>query len=275
MEKKLDEFLKELELRELSKRTLKKYKSDIMQMIKYLKIEKVKDITKEKVIEYKDYLIKTCQSASVNNKTTIINQFVTWLIGNETLKTKMVKIQKKNTTDKIISVSDYDRLIRMAEKLEKKNIMYLMKTLRGTGIRIDELKYITVEAVKKGSAKVFNKNKERDIILSKGLSKELKVYCKEQGITSGIIFRSKFGNILDKSYIWKEMKNIAGQARVSKIKVHAHSFRHLFAKDFLKESNNVLALADILGHSNLETTRIYTKGSIEEQREILDRINKK
>jgi site-specific recombinase XerD len=171
----------------------------------------------------------------------------------------------------VISETDYNRLIRIAERLGRDKIKHIMETLAKTGIRINELQYITVEAIKKGFCEVQNKGKIRDIIISRGLAKSLKVYCKNNQITEGIIFKSRYGAPLDKAYIWRQLKHVAGQARVNKSKVHAHSFRHLFAKTYLRDGGNITHLADLLGHSSLETTRIYTMQSKDEHRNILDK----
>lgn len=269
IEHKLNEFIQEMRLNELKEITLKKYKVDISQFLREVDITKIDQLKKEKLLEYKVFLQKEYKTASINNKITITNKFLDWLKLGE-LKLNQIKQQRKTSLENILDETDYIRLIRLAERLGKIKILFIMKTLTGTGIRIDELKYITVEAIKKGFCQVENKGKIRDIIISKSLSKELKTYCKEQGIDQGIIFKSKNESPLDKSYIWRELKYISGQARVKKGKVHAHSFRHLFAKTYLRDGGNITHLADLLGHSSLDTTRIYTMQSKDEHRAILD-----
>jgi len=269
IEEKLREFIQEMRLNELTERTVKKYNADINQFIGEAKISTLDQLKKEKLIEYKAILQEKYKTASTNNKITIINKFLDWLDLGE-LKLKQIKQQKKTSLEDVISETDYKRLLRIAERLGKIKILYIMKTLAGTGIRIDELQYITLEAIKKGYCQVENKGKIRDIIISKNLSKELKGYCKEQGINEGMIFASKYNKPLDKAYIWRELKYISGQARVKKDKVHAHSFRHLFAKTYLRDGGNITHLADLLGHSSLDTTRIYTMQSKDEHRAILD-----
>lgn len=139
------------------------------------------------------------------------------------------------------------------------------------------MQYITVEAVKKQEADIYNKGKLRKIPIQDRVKKELLTYCKEQGITEGIIFKSRNNNPLDNAYIWKQLQKLAGQVRsgLKKSKVHPHSFRHLFAKEFISNGESQMELADILGHESLETTRIYTTKSIAEQRETLNRMSKR
>jgi len=272
---KIDEllasFLNELKENERSLRTIKKYSADICQFLTSKNITTLESITKDILIAYKCDLVDSCKPSSVNNKIIIINKFLTFA-GLENLKLKLLKLQKKTSLENVLSVSDYERLLKYAEKLNKTKTLYTMKVLANTGIRIDELKFITVEAFKQGYARVSNKGKIRDIIISKKLSKELKKYCTQAGIKTGVIFITSNNKPIDNSCIWRDLKYIAGQARVNKKRVHAHSFRHLFAKEFMSKVNNVVLLADILGHSSLETTRIYTKSSIKEQRDILEGI---
>jgi site-specific recombinase XerD len=269
---KLNEFLNDMKLNELSQRTIDKYETDIKAFLEWANIKAIEEVKKELLIKYKEHLNQSLKVSSLNNKITIINKFISYLGLGSDFKLKQMKVQRKTSLEDVLSVSDYERMLRMAQKLNKIKMYYLMKTLAGTGIRIDELQHITVEAAKKGVARVNNKGKIRDIIITKKLSKELKEYCAQEGITEGIIFISKFGNVIDKAYIHRELKYIAGQARIKKDKAHAHSFRHLFAKEFISKNNNIVLLADILGHSSLETTRIYTKKSVSEQRDILDGI---
>ena len=149
---------------------------------------------------------------------------------------------------------------------------YLMQTLAETGVRISELQHITVEAVKKGYTVFDSKGTvERTAFINKRLKKELMNYCKEYNITNGIIFKSKNGKPLDKAYIYKELQYIGGQARVRKSKVHAHSFRHLFANNYLSKANhNLVDLKNLLGHKSITTTQIYLQKSTKDLRATLE-----
>ena len=158
--------------------------------------------------------------------------------------------------------------------MNQEDTYLIMKILAMTGIRIEELSFFTVENVKTNYIPVRNKGKERSIIIRQDLAREIRQYCRDKGIKSGAIFFCKTkGKMMAKSTIWRRMQKIAGVAKVKKNKVHAHSFRHLFAKMFLGEYNgNIAELADIFGHSSIETTRIYAKTTDEEKRHKLERI---
>lgn len=284
MQDSLTKYLDELRQGERAAATVGKYRRDIQKFFAWAAQEATQkdtqegaqdDITKETILAYKEYLTRQYKTASVNSYLIALNKYLAWL-GADSLKAHTVKQQQRNSLDNVMSRSDYERLLRYAKKLDKERMYFIMRTLAGTGIRIEELRFITVEAITKGkgSIQVNNKGKLRDIVIAPDLCKELRRYCKEQGITAGIIFHSRSGaDLLDKSYIWREMKFIAGRARVNKSKVHAHSFRHLFAKTFMDASGgNVVELADLLGHSSLETTRIYTRSSSKEKRDKISKL---
>lgn len=278
IEENIKAFEQELIEEEKKEKTIKQYLKYIYEFIEYTKIEKAEDITKEMLIDYKEHLKEIHpKESSINIKIIIINKFVTFLDLPSKLKLKQIKVQKKTTLENVLNEKEYNRLLEWALKLNRPRMYYLMETLAGTGIRISELEYITVEAVKKGNADFYNKGKKRPVPIKNSLQKDLKRYCEEANITEGIIFKSRQGNPLDDSYVWRQLQDIAGKARggLSKDKVHAHSFRHLFAKDFLANGGDLATLADILGHSSLETTRIYTTMSIAEQRALLNKMDKR
>lgn len=261
----LDEFILELKYQEKAERTLSKYKADILKFLDSIKHDN--EITKDDVLLFKKMISEgQYKPRSINSYIVAVNKFLKWC-GNEDMKVKKLKMQMKNSIDNIISISDYKRLLRFAKKLNHDDIYMIMKIIATTGIRISELRFFTVEAIKSSFyIHVRNKGKDRDIILTQELARELRKYCKDHNIKSGRIF-----NLGDLA-IWRKLKKIAGAARVNKDKVHAHSFRHLFAKEFISEYNNPLELADILGHSSLETTRIYTRSTNEEKRKKLEQM---
>lgn len=276
--KDINNFKIELSEEEKKERTIKQYIKYLYEFIEYENIDSKQDITKEKLIEYKEHLREIHpKTSSVNIKIIIINKFIMFLELPDKMKLQQIRVQTKTSLDNVLNDKEYQRLLEWALKLNKTQMYYLMKTLAGTGIRISELKYITVEAVNKGAEKIHNKKKDRDIIIKTSLQKELKKYCEETGIKEGIIFKSKQGNVLSDSYIWRQLQYIAGKARggLNKNKVHAHSFRHLFAKEFMANGGNQMDLANILGHSSLETTRIYTTMSTTEQRNLLNEMDKR
>jgi len=264
---KLEEYVIHLMENELSENTIKSYKKDILHFYNWLG---EKEITKLNLIEYKKSLFDNFATSSINLKIVTINKYLRWM-GYDNLKLKINKMQTKNIADEIMTVRDYERVIKMALKLKKVKIAMIMQTLRYTGIRIDELKYVTVESLKKKSNSCYNKGKYRMIVLPTKLADDLKKYCKNNNIKSGIIFTGRLGNLIDKSYVWRQMQFIAGKACVKKDKIHAHGFRHLFAKNFLsKHNNDIMSLADILGHADLKTTRIYTQKNTNELRSMMD-----
>ena len=258
-------WIKELETqKEKSSSTIKTYSNAVMSFIDFLEANDITDINKTAVLDYKKELVSQKETGQI--KTSTINSRITILnklfkdIGQDSLKVDRLKSIVKTAQDDIINESDYNRLIRWASKLGLEREKLIMQTLAGTGIRINELQFFTVEALKKSkdSITVTNKGKERSIIIPDKVRKSLLSYARKNNIKSGIIFHSSKDTtkMLDKAWIWRKLKYIAGQARVKKSKVHAHSFRHLYAQRYLKlYPQDITNLADLLGHSSLETKR--------------------
>ena len=256
---------------EKAENTLKKYKKNIQYFISYLNNA---EINKDKTLEFKKHLIeKKFRTATINNYIVTVNKFLKY-IGLKECTVKQIKQQQKSSLNEMLTVADYKRLLRFAKKYNRMDLYYIMKILAMTGIRISELEYFTVENLKTNYIDVQNKGKERVIVIRQDLIRELRKYCRSNGIRNGYIFRGEIkGKMINKSTIWRNMKMIAGKARVKKTKVHAHSFRHLFSKLYLEEhTGNITELADILGHNSLETTRIYTRTSTEEKRIKIEQI---
>lgn len=273
LKEKLPHFMVDLSEEEKSGNTLKKYAHNIELFIEWLPDEA--EIEKTVVIDFKRHLLEDLQfrTNTINNYIISINKFL-YYCGIDDCKVKQLKKQHAASNSEIISLADFKRLLRFARRMNQEDTYLIMKILAMTGIRIEELSFFTVENVKSNYIHVRNKGKERSIIIRQDLAREIRQYCRNKGIKSGIIFYCRTpGKMIAKSTIWRRMQKIAGVARVSKNKVHAHSFRHLFAKMFLEEYNGSIAeLADILGHNSLETTRIYAKTTDEEKRRKLERI---
>ncbi len=266
LKQKLSDFLLQLRLEEKSKRTIDKYHCDILKFID--SINHQGDISKEDVIVFKEKIMESeYKPSSINSFIVAINKFLIWNNLSD-LKVKKIKTQQASSLEDVISVTDYARLLRFAKKMNQHEIYMIMKIIATTGIRIGELKYFTVESVKSYFIHVRNKGKDRDIIMTQELAREIRRYCRDHKITSGKIFN------LSEVTIWRRMKKVAGAAKVNKNKVHAHSFRHLFAKEFMDKYNNPLDLADILGHNSLETTRVYTRSTNEEKRRKMENMKK-
>lgn len=270
---KLQEFILEQLEDEKSVNTLKKYQRNIEVFLDWL--PEGKAIEKTIVIDFKRHLLEDLhfKTNTVNNYVVSINKFLHWC-GIEDCKVKQLKKQHVTSNSEILSLSDYKRLLRFAKRMDQDDTYLIMKILAMTGIRIEELSFFTVENMKSNYIKVRNKGKERSIIIRQDLAREIRQYCRNNNIKAGIIFFCQTkGKMMAKSTIWRRMKKIAGVAKVRKNKVHAHSFRHLFAKMFLEEYNGSIAeLADILGHNSLETTRIYAKTTDEEKRKKLEKL---
>lgn len=257
---------------ERSEATIEKYMRDIQHFYEYLPEQKI--ITKENLIAYKQSLSDTYKVTSINSMLVSINGLLSFM-NLDTLKLKLHKVQRKvfSSEESELSKAEYKRLLDAAMKKNNKRLFMLIQTICGTGIRVSEHKYITVESLKAGQAMVNNKGKSRTIFINKKLKRMLLTYCKEENITSGSIFVTKGGKPMDRSNIWSAMKNLCADANVDRKKVFPHNLRHLFAYTFYGLEKDLVRLADILGHSSIETTRIYTKAGIKKCQSIMDRMD--
>lgn len=269
-DKIIEKFRKYLIDEEKSAATLEKYIRDITAFRVWLGS---RQLCKAKVMEYKEYLIGSYAPASVNSILSSLNSFFDY--NNEYgLKVKTLKIQKQifAKDEKELTKAEYGRLLTAAKAEGNQKLYLLMQTICATGIRVSELKYITFEALKSGRANVNMKGKLRVIIIPKDLCKMLKKYADEQRITSGSIFITKTGRPLDRTNIWKLMKSLCESAGVDKTKVFPHNLRHLFARTFYSIEKDIVRLADILGHSSVNTTRIYTMETLNICRNQVQRL---
>lgn len=273
-------YYTELKEQERAAQTINSYKYDIKGFLEWATDKDGDQITRADVIAYKEYL-KTAgaATATINRKIISLNKFFKWVGAPEAAGAKQIKTQGRATLENVISKADYERLLRAAieppEQARKAGLKpdvqmwALMQTIAGTGIRFSELEYFTVEnlraAKRTGSIVVHNKGKERAIPISKALNRLLTNYCKDKGIDHGLIFVTKFGNPVKNEQVSRRLKRIAGYARVNKSKVHPHNFRHLFAKEYMEKVGRLDELQDILGHSSIATTSIYTKTSSKER----------
>lgn len=270
--KKISEFEDYLYLEERSQATIQKYVRDVVNYYKFL--DEYKLMSKESLIAYKKDLLQKYKVRSVNSMLTSLNSFLMYQKLNE-LKIKLCKVQKKifYEEEKELTKEEYKRLLEASLKEKNKQLYMLLQTICGTGIRVSEHKFITVESLKTGRVVINNKGKERVIFITKKLRGLLNEYCKKEGIKSGTIFITKKGKPLDRSNIWRKMKNLCQEAKVEKEKVFPHNLRHLFALTFYRLQKDIIRLADILGHTNIETTRIYTMTSRNECEKTLAKMN--
>lgn len=252
----LQEFRAYLSEEEKSQATISKYLRDIQAFFRAVGIGGT--VTKETVMEYKEKLVGAYAPASVNSMLAAVNRFLDWR-GWAGCMVKTLKIQREIFRDKEreLTKSEYLRLLKTARKEKRKRLGLIMETLGCTGIRIGELRFITVEAVKNGQATVTLKRKTRRVLIPKKLCQTLQRYIKEQKIKTGSVFVTRGGKPVDRSNVLHEMKGICELAGVEKSKVFPHNFRHLFACIFYQTHRDLSRLADLLGHSNINTTRIY------------------
>ena len=271
---KLEEWILEQKFQEYAPNTLKAYANSVGRFIDWLSDDE--EITKETMLRYKEDLMQDFGSPkSINCHVIELNKFMKWMDMPD-LRLKKVKVQFKQSNEDVLSISDFKRLLRFAKRNNDHQLYFIMKILAMTGIRISELRYFTIENLKSNYIKVYNKKKFRTVIVRQDLMRELKRYAREQGIKEGFLFPSPVvpNQMVDESTIWRHMKKTAGQARVKKDKVHAHSFRHLFAQIYLETyTDSITELADILGHESLETTRLYTRTSDAQKRAKLERMD--
>ena len=255
---------------ELSRLTVKKYISDIEHLFTYLNKQ---SLELGDVMEYKSYLMSKYKSSAVNSYIISVNRYFRWLERDD-LCLNLVKRQKLYFSPGEMSVADYHAMLEHTRLSYRDRKWYLiMRCLGCLGIRVGELRFITREAVTVGYAEIFCKSKLRTILIPDELRDILLTYCDEKEITCGSIFLNKHKTApIDPSVIWRNLKRIASDSGVNKAEVYPHNFRHMFARTYMSVYNNIVDLADILGHSSVETTRIYTRTSMESQRKKLDKL---
>ncbi len=248
-------FEKNLKDDEKSGNTVAKYLHDLYY---FLNFTQGKPIDKAMMLEYKALLGEQYALTSANSMIAAVNAFLRFM-GWMDCCIKQFKVQKKAfcSEDKELTKAEYIRLVNTAKEDGNERLNLLLQTICGTGIRVSELQFITVEAVRKGEAVVSCKNKTRTVFIVRELQKKLLSYIKTKGITTGCIFITKSGKPMSRCNIWREMKALCEQAGVSPDKVFPHNLRHLFARTFYSIEKDIAKLADILGHSNINTTRIY------------------
>lgn len=269
--KEIERFEKYLREEEKSQNTMEKYIRDVKAFAEYVGD---KEITKEIVIAYKQNLIDGGYAVkSINSMLASINSLFSFL-GWYELRVKSLKVQQQIfcPEEKELTRAEYERLCRTAERKHNERLNLILQTICGTGIRVSELQFITVESVRKGEATVSLKGKTRTIIITKNLQKKLLRYMAEQGLKSGSVFVTKTGKPMSRTNIWREMKNLCIEAEVNPEKVFPHNLRHLFARVFYGIEKDIAKLADILGHSSINTTRIYIISTGTEHRQRMEQM---
>ena len=266
-EKQIAAFAVYLKSEEKSENTVEKYIRDVRAFAACIDET---EITKETIIAYKNKLISDNYAVrSINSMLASLNGFFSFLGWND-FKVKSIKLQRQIycPEEKELTKAEYMRLVNTAKQKGNERLNLLIQTICGTGIRVSELQYITVEAVKYGEAVVSLKGKTRSVFIVRELQKKLLRHAAEQKITSGAIFITRNGKPMSRTNIWREMKSLCERAGVNPQKVFPHNLRHLFARTFYGIEKDIAKLADILGHSSINTTRIYiiTTGNEHRQR---------
>lgn len=258
---------------EKSRSTIDKYVRDVKKLMIYADGRK---IDKSLVLAFKESLREEnrYEISSINSFLAAINQFLDFM-GWQDTKVKTYKVQKEvfYPEKKYLSKEEYQRLIQAARRKGNLRLVMILNTICGTGIRISELQYITVESVTAGQVMIHCKGKTRSILISGRLQKELLQYIVEMKIAEGPVFCSVKGNPVNRSNVWKEMKALCKDAKVDETKVFPHNLRHLFALSFYGLDKDIAKLADVLGHSSMETTRIYIRTTSEEHRKQLEMLD--
>ena len=268
--KEIERFRNYLRDEEKSENTLEKYIRDVTAFSEFGSGA----ITKDTVIAYKQSLIDGGYAVrSINSMLASLNSLFSFL-GWYELRVKSLKVQQQVfcPEEKELMKAEYERLCRTAERKQNERLCLILQTICGTGIRVSELQFITVEAVRKGEAMVSLKGKTRSIFIVRDLQKKLLRYISEQHITTGAIFITRTGKPISRTNIWREMKNLCLEAEVNPEKVFPHNLRHLFARVFYGIEKDIAKLADILGHSSINTTRIYIISTGTEHRQRMERM---
>ena len=266
----ISDFKEYLILEERSRATVEKYIRDVKAFSAFVNGE---EITKEVVIEYKKYLQDSYAVRSINSMLASINSLFVFLSWHD-LKVKSIKLQQQIycPEERELTKAEYTRLCRAAKHKHNERLNLILQTICGTGIRVSELRFITVEAARHGEATVSCKAKTRSVFIVKELQKKLLRYAAEQGIKSGMIFVTRTGKPISRTNIWREMKALCEEAGVNPQKVFPHNLRHLFARVFYGIEKDIAKLADILGHSSINTTRIYIISTGTEHRRRMENM---
>ena len=269
-EETLAAFARQLGEEERSPATLEKYLREVRQFAAFLG---GREVTRELAAAWREELSARQSPATVNGKLTALDRLLAFL-GGEDCRVKHLRVQRQLFRDSAreLSREEYARLVETARRLGRGRLSLLMETICATGIRVSEVRYITAEAVREGRTEIALKGKIRTILLPGKLCRKLEKYARQKKITSGELFLTRSGRPMSRKQIWAEMKGVCRAAGVAPSKVFPHNLRHLFARCFYRVSRDVAKLADVLGHSSIETTRIYLISTGAEHARTLDQL---
>ena len=253
-------FREYLNQRENADATIKKYITDISTFLRYLNNEST--IDKQKLLDYKEWLLRRYAVSSANSMLAALNQFLEFL-ELDFLKVKRIKVQKSLflQEEKELTREEYRKLVQTALAEGKEQLALCMETIASTGIRISELEFFTVESIRRDYIEIVNKGKYRRIFLPKVLRQKLLFFARKNGIRRGAIFITRTGKKKCRSNIWREQKALKEKAGINGNKIFPHNLRHLFARTYYSITKDLAGLGDLLGHSSLNVTRIYTSNT--------------
>lgn len=263
-------FGRELFEQERAKKTIERYQHQLRAFAQWTE---GRTVTKELTVRYKQWLMERYSPASVNVTLAALNGFFKFM-GWQECRVRPVRVQRRYYAEpsRELSREEYYRLLKIARQKGNMRLFHLLETICSTGIRVSELRFITVQAVKRGRADICNKGKYRTILLPRKLCEKLLEYCRERGIWQGSVFVTRSGRPIDRTNVWAMMKALCTQAHVDAKKVFPHNLRNLFARCFYQKQRDLEHLATLLGHSSINTTRIYTRTSGEEHLRQIERL---
>lgn len=253
--------------KELSDNTIDIYVRQAQNLLDYLGD---RPVTKKEMILYKKYLSgQQKRATTINLYIVAVNSYLRYK-GYKECVVRTERLQRSRSLENVISIDEYRQMVNFAKESGRDKYYYIMKTLAFTGIRISELQFLTVEAVSAGRFTVENKGKIREVYIPSKLAAELSCFCEMENICAGVIFKGNCQKPITRIAVYRMLLRLAELTGIETKKAHPHSFRHLFALTYMKQYGNITELADILGHSSLETTRIYTTTTAEEKRSKMD-----
>ena len=264
-------FRRQLQKEERGCGTVEKYLRDVRAFAAWLE---ERPVTRETAAAWKETLLREGYApATINSMLAAVNHFFRFM-GWEDCRVKALRLQRRmfRPAEQELSREEYGRLVAAAREQGRERLGLLLETICATGIRVSEVAYITVEAAEKGRTDVSLKGKIRTILLPNQLCRKLLKYARRKKIVSGEIFLTRNGTGLSRKQIWAEMKKLCQAAGVAPEKVFPHNLRHLFARSFYRACRDVVKLADVLGHSSVETTRIYLLATGEEHAREMERL---
>lgn len=263
-------FGRELFKQERAKKTIERYQHQLRAFAQWTE---GRTVTKELTVRYKQWLMERYSPASVNVTLAALNGFFKFM-GWQECRVRPVRVQRRHYVEpsRELSREEYYRLLKTARQKGNMRLFHLLETICSTGIRVSELRFITVQAVKRGRADICNKGKYRTILIPRKLCEKLQEYCRERRIWQGSVFVTRSGRPIDRTNVWAMMKTLCTQARVDAKKVFPHNLRNLFARCFYQKQRDLEHLATLLGHSSINTTRIYTRTSGEEHLRQIERL---